>query len=201
MIGPGARAHAAGADDRLRRQPHVDARGVRRAGDRHRHIRGGARTRDADASAVAAEDDARRVRRAICRSGSRRRTWCSRAIGQIGVAGAQGHVVEYTGAAVRALSMEGRMTVCNMSIEAGARAGMIAPDDATFAYLEGRPARHRRRLGACARRVALAAHRRRRGVRPRGRRRPGRPQAAGDMGHEPGDGRAGRRRRARPGRL
>ena len=61
------------------------------------------------------------------------------AIGQIGVAGGVGHVVEYAGDAVRALSMEGRMTVCNMSIEAGARAGMIAPDDTTFAYLEGRP--------------------------------------------------------------
>ena len=61
-------------------------------------------------------------------------------IGQIGVSGAVGHVVEYAGSAVRALSMEGRMTVCNMSIEAGARAGMIAPDETTFAYLEGRRA-------------------------------------------------------------
>jgi 3-isopropylmalate/(R)-2-methylmalate dehydratase large subunit len=61
------------------------------------------------------------------------------AIGQIGVAGGVGHVVEYAGEAVRALSMEGRMTICNMSIEAGARAGMIAPDETTFAYLEGRP--------------------------------------------------------------
>ena len=61
------------------------------------------------------------------------------AIGQLGVSGGQGHVLEYTGAAIEALSMEGRMTVCNMSIEAGARAGMIAPDDVTFAYLEGRP--------------------------------------------------------------
>ncbi len=60
-------------------------------------------------------------------------------IGEIGVAGAQGHVIEYAGAAIRALSMEGRMTVCNMSIEGGARAGMIAPDDTTFAWLEGRP--------------------------------------------------------------
>jgi 3-isopropylmalate/(R)-2-methylmalate dehydratase large subunit len=60
-------------------------------------------------------------------------------IGQIGVAGAQGHVIEYAGAAIRALSMEGRMTVCNMSIEGGGRAGMIAPDDTTFAWLEGRP--------------------------------------------------------------
>ena len=62
------------------------------------------------------------------------------AIGTLGVAGGSGHVLEYTGAAVRGLSMENRLTVCNMSIEAGARAGMIAPDDTTFAYLEGRPA-------------------------------------------------------------
>src|SRR3954449_1245560 len=62
------------------------------------------------------------------------------AIGRLGVAGGQGYVLEYTGAAIEALSMEGRMTVCNMSIEAGARAGLIAPDDTTFAYLEGRPA-------------------------------------------------------------
>jgi 3-isopropylmalate/(R)-2-methylmalate dehydratase large subunit len=60
-------------------------------------------------------------------------------IGRIGTGGGIGHVVEYGGSAIRALSMEGRMTVCNMSIEAGARAGMIAPDDTTFAYLEGRP--------------------------------------------------------------
>jgi 3-isopropylmalate/(R)-2-methylmalate dehydratase large subunit len=59
-------------------------------------------------------------------------------IAQIGTGGGQGHVVEYRGEAVRGLSMEGRMTVCNMSIEAGARAGMIAPDETTFAYLEGR---------------------------------------------------------------
>ena len=60
-------------------------------------------------------------------------------IGKIGIGGGNGHVVEYTGEAVRGLSMEGRMTMCNMSIEGGARAGMVAPDDTTFAYLEGRP--------------------------------------------------------------
>ena len=60
-------------------------------------------------------------------------------IAKIGIGGAQGHVVEYAGAAVRALSMEARMTMCNMSIEAGARAGMVAPDDTTFRYLAGRP--------------------------------------------------------------
>jgi 3-isopropylmalate/(R)-2-methylmalate dehydratase large subunit len=59
-------------------------------------------------------------------------------IGQIGTAGATGHVIEYTGPAIRALSMEGRMTVCNMSIEAGARAGMIGPDQTTFAWLMDR---------------------------------------------------------------
>jgi 3-isopropylmalate/(R)-2-methylmalate dehydratase large subunit len=60
-------------------------------------------------------------------------------IGQIGVNGGVGHVIEYTGEAVRSLSMEGRMTVCNMSIEGGARGGMIAPDDITFDYMRGRP--------------------------------------------------------------
>ncbi len=60
-------------------------------------------------------------------------------IGLIGTAGGTGAVIEYTGKAIRDLSMEGRMTVCNMSIEAGARAGMIAPDETTFAYLAGRP--------------------------------------------------------------
>jgi 3-isopropylmalate/(R)-2-methylmalate dehydratase large subunit len=59
-------------------------------------------------------------------------------IGQIGTDGATGHVIEYAGPAVRSLSMEGRMTLCNMSIEAGARAGMVAPDEVTYAYLEGR---------------------------------------------------------------
>ncbi|HTY71929.1 MAG TPA: 3-isopropylmalate dehydratase large subunit [Actinomycetes bacterium] len=60
-------------------------------------------------------------------------------IARIGTGGGQGHVIEYRGEAIRALSMEARMTICNMSIEAGARAGMIAPDETTFAYLEGRP--------------------------------------------------------------
>ncbi|HUS62849.1 MAG TPA: 3-isopropylmalate dehydratase large subunit [Acidimicrobiales bacterium] len=59
-------------------------------------------------------------------------------IGQIGTGGGSGHVIEYRGSAIRALSMEGRMTVCNMSIEAGARAGLVGPDETTFAYLEGR---------------------------------------------------------------
>ena len=60
-------------------------------------------------------------------------------IAKIGVAGATGHTIEYAGSAIRSLSMEGRLTVCNMSIEAGGRAGMIAPDDTTFEYIAGRP--------------------------------------------------------------
>ncbi len=60
-------------------------------------------------------------------------------IGRLGTAGGTGHVIEYAGRAIRELTMEGRMTVCNMSIEAGARAGLIAPDETTFNYLEGRP--------------------------------------------------------------
>ena len=71
-------------------------------------------------------------------------------IGAIGTDGATGYAVEYAGAAIRGLSMEGRMTICNMSIEAGARAGMIAPDETTFAYLEGTGGflRERRRMAA-----------------------------------------------------
>jgi len=60
-------------------------------------------------------------------------------INKIGISGGNGHVIEYAGEAIRELSMEGRMTVCNMTIEGGARAGMVAPDETTFAYLEGRP--------------------------------------------------------------
>jgi len=60
-------------------------------------------------------------------------------IGKIGTAGGTGHVIEFAGSAIRSLTMEGRMTVCNMAIEAGARAGLIAPDDTTFAYVKGRP--------------------------------------------------------------
>jgi 3-isopropylmalate/(R)-2-methylmalate dehydratase large subunit len=60
-------------------------------------------------------------------------------IARIGTGGGVGHVIEYRGSAIRSLSMEGRMTICNMSIESGARAGMIAPDETTFAYMEGRP--------------------------------------------------------------
>ena len=59
-------------------------------------------------------------------------------IAKIGVGGGTGYVLEYTGSAIKSLNMEERMTICNMSIEAGARAGLIAPDDTTFAYIKGR---------------------------------------------------------------
>ena len=60
-------------------------------------------------------------------------------IAKIGTGGGQGHVIEYRGSVIEALSMEGRMTICNMSIEAGARAGMVAPDETTYEFLRGRP--------------------------------------------------------------
>jgi 3-isopropylmalate/(R)-2-methylmalate dehydratase large subunit len=76
-------------------------------------------------------------------------------IARIGTGGGTGHVIEYRGSTIAGLSMEGRMTICNMSIEGGARAGMIAPDDTTFAYLEGRP----RAPGGAAWEAALEAWR------------------------------------------
>ena len=80
-------------------------------------------------------------------------------IGTIGTDGATGYVIEYAGSAIRALSMEGRMTICNMSIEAGARAGMIAPDETTFAYLKGRRfSPQGRSMGRGRRALAHAAH-------------------------------------------
>ena len=88
-------------------------------------------------------------------------------IAQIGIGGGTGSVFEYTGSAIRALAMEERMTVCNMSIEGGSRAGLVAPDDTTFEYLAGRAARAQgRRLGRRRRALEAAAHRRRRHLRP-----------------------------------
>ena len=89
---------------------------------------------DAARSTMAVTVDGRAAGRA-----SPPRTSSSRSSAGSAPAAASAHVIEYRGSAIRALSMEGRMTICNMSIEAGARAGLIAPDDTTFAYLEGRP--------------------------------------------------------------
>ena len=74
-----------------------------------------------------------------CRRGVGAKDIALAIIARIGADGAHGHAIEYAGSAIRALSMEGRLTLCNMSIEAGARCGMVAPDETTFAYLEGRP--------------------------------------------------------------
>ncbi len=87
-------------------------------------------------------------------------------IAKVGAGGGRGYVVEYAGETIRALDMEGRMTLCNLSIELGARAGMIAPDEKTIAWLRGPPARTQRRPVRSARcRMAGARQRRRRGVR------------------------------------
>ena len=88
-------------------------------------------------------------------------------IGRIGTAGGTGHTIEFGGSAIRALSMEGRMTVCNMAIEAGARAGLVAVDDKTIQYVQGRPfAPSGIELRARCSLLAHAAIRRRRNVGP-----------------------------------
>ena len=123
-------------------------------------------------------------------------------IGKIGTAGGTGYVIEYAGAAIRALSMEGRMTICNMSIEAGARAGLVAPDETTFAYMKGRPFAPKDALwdqavaywrslptdeGATYDRTVVIGRRR--------------DRAAGDLGHQPGRRAADQRRCAWPIRF
>ena len=123
-------------------------------------------------------------------------------IGQMGVDGAVGHVVEYAGPAIEALSMEGRMTICNMTIEGGGRAGMIAPDETTFEWVEGREAAPRAPTSRRRRALARAAHRRRARASTREiDRRRRRAQPAGHLGHDPRDGRRRRRRGARPDRT
>ena len=114
-------------------------------GVRHRHLRGRARARHADAAAQAVQDDGGQRRPSTsCRPGVTRKDVILAIIAKIGTGGGQGYVLEYRGNAIENLSMEARMTICNMSIEAGARAGMIAPDETTFAYLRGRDRTHRR---------------------------------------------------------
>ena len=115
-------------------------------------------------------------------------------IGKIGTAGGTGHVIEYAGSTFRDMSMEGRMTVCNMSIEAGARAGLVAPDDKTIAYVMGRP--YAPKGAAWEQAVAYwrtlptdpGAQLRQGGASRRRRHR-----AARHLGHQPGAGGAGHR--------
>ena len=127
-------------------------------------------------------------------------------IGEIGTAGGTGYALEYAGEAIRALSMEGRMTVCNMSVEAGAKAGFIAPDEKAYAYLKDRPkAPKGKAWDASDALLADAYVRRRRAFRSRNQARRRQAAAAGDLGHQPGAGRfrdrpraAARRDRRRP---
>ena len=118
-------------------------------------------------------------------------------IGRIGTGGGIGSVIEYRGSAIRSLSMEGRMTVCNMSIEAGAKAGLIAPDDVTFAYLEGRDHAPRGKAWEAALDSWRALPTDEGAVlRQGGRARRRRPRAVRLVGHQPGAG-----HRARPARC
>ena len=114
-------------------------------------------------------------------------------LGDLGVGGFNGHVVEYAGKPIRELSMEGRMTVCNMTIEGGGRAGMIAPDETTFSWFEqARPgAAGGRGARGGDRAVARAAQRRGGELRQGGPHRRGGDLSPGDVGHEPGDGAVG----------
>ena len=106
-------------------------------------------------------------------------------IGHIGIDGGNGAVVEYTGSAIRALSIEERMTVCNMSIEAGARAGMIAPDDATYEYIAGkRFAPKGEEFDAAVETLEATPYRRRHNLRPNANTRCSRHRTAGNMGHK-----------------
>jgi 3-isopropylmalate/(R)-2-methylmalate dehydratase large subunit len=120
-------------------------------------------------------------------------------IGKIGTAGGTGYAVEFGGSAIRDLSMEGRMTLCNMAIEGGARAGIIAPDEKTFAYLKGRQFAPKGALGQGRRLLEDAAVRRRREVRRRHRTRRREDRAAGDLGHLARAGAAGGSPSAEPG--
>ena len=118
-------------------------------------------------------------------------------IGEIGMAGGTGHVIEYTGEAIRALSMEGRMTVCNMSIEGGARAGMVAPDEKTYEYLKGRPKAPKAGAWENAMRYWETLQLRRgRGVRQRDQARCRQAPADRHLGHQSRTGGLGHRPRA-----
>ena len=122
-------------------------------------------------------------------------------IARIGTGGGTGHAIEYAGPAIRALTMEERMTVCNMSIEAGARSGMVAPDEVTFQYLAGRPFAPK---GAAWERAVAdwrgAGQRRGRRLRPHGDAGRGRPAGHDHLRHQSWHGHAGERPHPRPGR-
>ena len=134
-----ARADAAGHDDRLRRQPHLHPRRVRLGGVRHRHVAGARRARLAVPGDGAAEGAAHPRDRHAARRASTPRTSSSRSSSGSACSGGVGYAYEYAGDAVERMSMDERMTICNMSIEGGARVGYVNPDETTFDYLRGRP--------------------------------------------------------------
>ena len=120
-------------------------------------------------------------------------------IGKIGTAGGTGYAIEFAGSAIRALSMEGRMTVCNMAIEAGARAGMVAVDDTTIDYVKGRPYSPAGRIGNTRSNTGARCIRMRARSSTWSYAECRRDQAAGHLGHVAGNGGVDRRPRARPG--
>ena len=197
---PAARPDPARDDGRLRRQPHLHPRRVRRDGLRHRHLRGRARAGHPDAAAAAVQDhgDHRRRRAAPAASPPRTSSW--RSSRRSAPAAARATCWSTAATAIEALSMEARMTICNMSIEAGARAGMIAPDETTFAYLKGRP--HAPQGADWDAAVEYWRSLRTddgRDLRRRGRPRRGRADAVRHLGHESGSGPAVVGDGARPG--
>ena len=120
-------------------------------------------------------------------------------IGRLGAAGANGHMIEYCGETIRGLDMAGRMTVSNMSVEAGARAGLVAPDQTTFDYIRGRHIRPEGRGTRAGHRLVAHLALRSRGRLRQGRRaRRRRDRADGHLGHQSRSGRAHHRHRAGP---
>ncbi len=171
---PRARPHAARDDHRLRRQPHVHARGVRRRRVRHRHLAGPRRAGVAVPRHGPAEGPAHQASAARSRRACTPRTSSSPSSATLGVQGGVGFAYEYAGPVVERMTMDERMTLCNMSIEGGARAGYVNPDDTTVAYLRGPAVRARRRRVRPGRRVvAIARLRPRRRLRRRARGRRG----------------------------
>ena len=138
VIGPEQGRNASRHDRGLRRFAYLHPRRVRRAGFRYRHLRSRARARDAVPDPEEVKNMRVRVEENIS-PGVTAKDIVLAIIGRIGIAGGSGYAVEFAGNAIEQLSVEGRMTVCNMAIEAGARAGMIAVDEKTIEYFRGRP--------------------------------------------------------------
>ena len=158
---------------------------------RHRHQRGRARAGHADAAGEEGEEHAGQGRRHAAAAAARAKDIVLAIIGTIGTAGGTGYTIEFAGSAIRALSMEGRMTVCNMAIEAGARAGLVAVDDTTIDYVRGPAVRADRRASGTQ---AVAYWRTLQSATPgahfdtRGRARRRADPAAGHLGHVARDG-------------